>query len=69
MVEASPPWETVWGVGLHNSKITDKGQRKEENLLGKLLMEVREELRKKILGKDLENRAVQPKWLFPKQLS
>ncbi len=47
IVEASPH-DTVWGVGLHwtDEKILDEKNWKGQNLLGKVLMDVRKLLRK-----------------------
>ncbi len=46
LAEASPPWETTWGIGLHlhDPDITNKDKWKGKNLLGKVLMEVRSSL-------------------------
>ncbi len=46
LVEASPPWDTTWGVGirLHDPDIRDRQKWKGKNLLGELLSETRSEL-------------------------
>jgi hypothetical protein len=46
LVEASP-YDTIWGVGLgaENDDILDENKWKGQNLLGKALMEVRENLK------------------------
>jgi ribA/ribD-fused uncharacterized protein len=46
IVEASP-YDTIWGIGLHweNDDCLDESKWKGQNLLGKALMEVRNQLK------------------------
>jgi ribA/ribD-fused uncharacterized protein len=47
IVEASP-YDTIWGIGLHweDDDVLDESKWKGQNLLGKALMMVRNEIRK-----------------------
>ena len=47
LIAEASPWDNIWGIGLseHDIRAQDQAQWKGENLLGKVLMEVRQKLR------------------------